>query len=104
MNEKENNSNVILNDGDQLCFQCNGKRVVHAYNTHSRKTVEVLCGACLGKGKLDWLEMVTGAKDDHLNQFENLDSCSCSSSQWSTSSSQNQIEVVATIHSFGKIK
>jgi hypothetical protein len=78
---------VILNDGEQLCPQCNGAKVVRAYNSFERRSINVLCGACLGKGKLDWLEMVTGPKDDHL--YINGGSSSCSSSGTSGSSSSS---------------
>lgn len=87
----QNNVDVILEDGEQLCPQCNGNRTVIAYNRFQGKQVKVMCGACLGKGKMDWLEIVTGVKNDR-----SLDICGSSSAS-STSSSESS-ETVTSIN------
>lgn len=54
---------VVINEGEELCPECNGKGQIPCIN-HETKTIKNIlrCHNCQGKGKLDWIEKVVGVK------------------------------------------
>jgi DnaJ-class molecular chaperone len=52
---------TTLNEGEEFCPKCKGRGQVPLINIET-KTVRyyLRCSYCLGKGKLDWVEMATG--------------------------------------------
>jgi DnaJ-class molecular chaperone len=54
---------IFLKDGEQFCDKCGGWGVVSRTNPN-KKVTRLTCSKCLGEGKLDWVEKVTGKKAD----------------------------------------
>ncbi len=54
-----------LKDGEQFCKVCHGEGMVKARKGVEFKNRELLvCHACYGTGKLDWVEKVVGKKSN----------------------------------------
>lgn len=57
---------IILNEGERFCPKCDGKgklRSSYLSPTTDRPIAHILmCDVCLGDGKIDWIEEVTGKK------------------------------------------
>jgi len=56
---------ITLRDGEQFCKKCDGKGIVsNRLTIHDRSTFVaakyLICSECLGDGKIDWVEKVTG--------------------------------------------
>jgi len=59
------NKLVSLKEGEEFCKKCKGKGVVLAPGTFrhhpfTSKINKLKCNICLGDGKIDWIEKVTG--------------------------------------------
>lgn len=53
---------VILNDGELICDQCNGSGVGEI-DKNSNYIITPFCQKCRGKGKVDWISNATGEQD-----------------------------------------
>jgi hypothetical protein len=74
---QEISNNEKLEDGDVICKSCNGTGIEEIKNeyveyydrgfVHKVPSLSsiVFCKKCLGSGKLDWIENVTGKKSDN---------------------------------------
>lgn len=58
---------ISLNEGEEFCDMCNGKgRVKGTFKVsqYDHPGFDLLCDKCLGDGKLDWIDKITGKKID----------------------------------------
>jgi DnaJ-class molecular chaperone len=53
---------ITLKEGEVLCDKCRGEGIVLRVTKNTiRDNESVACKKCLGHGKLDWIENVTGS-------------------------------------------
>ena len=58
---------IILQEGEQFCPKCKGKGLVRIKNATSiGAKFSLKCDKCLGDGKIDWIEKVTGKKVKYI--------------------------------------
>jgi len=55
---------IELKEGEIFCKKCNGKGLIpnKRRNTPITTSKYLICNVCLGDGKIDWVENVTGKK------------------------------------------
>lgn len=55
---------IYLDEGEDFCKKCDGKGRVMSKNKvfESTNRYSLICDKCLGCGKIDWLEKITGKK------------------------------------------
>ena len=56
---------IVLSEGEEFCKKCRGRGVVYAPGklknpSFTTKVYPLRCNECLGDGKIDWIEKVTG--------------------------------------------
>jgi DnaJ-class molecular chaperone len=62
------NELIRLQEGEQFCKKCSGKGVVPNknkiyYSSVFPKLKYLTCSECLGDGKIDWIEKITGKEN-----------------------------------------
>ena len=57
---------IEIEEGEELCPKCKGKGRVNVPSVVKFYNVTLCCDKCLGDGKIDWLEKVTGKKPRHI--------------------------------------
>lgn len=56
---------ITLEEGEEFCKECNGIGLISKKRNMSNikmKTHYLICKKCMGDGKVDWIEKVTGKK------------------------------------------
>jgi len=59
---------MILEEGEMVCHKCKGKG--HWYEESEFGDSLIICQWCQGKGKVDWIENIVGAR----SEFDFVDS------------------------------
>jgi len=80
---------VLLNQGEELCEECQGKKYIEVFVSRNQKA-KFPCGKCGGSGKIDWIQKATGVHESEEFEYnDSSSSISISSSYGYSSSSEN---------------
>lgn len=60
------NKIIHLQPGEEFCWKCDGLGEIET-TRFDNKIRKLQCSVCLGKGKLDWVEKVTGNNSKYLS-------------------------------------
>jgi hypothetical protein len=91
---------VILNQGEELCEECEGKKYIEVFISRNQK-MKLPCGKCGGSGKIDWIQKATGIHETQIFHEWNDSSSSISISS-STIGSYSSSGYPQTQHNISK--
>jgi len=59
---------IDLKDGEIICPKCGGSRIL--CTKEYERTIIQMCTKCLGDGKLDWVERITGKNKQYYDSAQ----------------------------------